>query len=212
MIGLVTPGILFPQYWAPADFFLLLLGCLIFARRVERWEWMARGVAVVAVLCAVIQAGAMAAEAVAQARGGFYGLAAVNGLRGRITAAMAPIEAAHPRCHGDLISAFAATAVGSGLRVAPISSEGPFMMRLDPVLKGRADWFRNYSDVNRYLSARSVLMIGYDPGTGFEGAMRDYAAANGFRSVGLGSFLGHGVTLEVPRGCGGTSVGFDAAK
>jgi len=203
MIGLVTPAILFPQYWAPPDFLLVVLGCLIFARRLEARP----RVAVLVVSLALLLAGWRSVQMVGEARGqlaaGNYSIIAVPGLQKRITAVMAPIDARHPGCHGELISAFATPAVGSGVAIARISSEGPFIMRLDPVLASKAAWFRGYSDVSRSLTPASLIMIGYDPGTGFEATMREYASGRGFRAVGVGQFMGKEVVMEVPAGCGG---------
>jgi len=48
-----------------------------------------------------------------------------------------------------------------------------------------------------------LVMVGYDPGIGFETVMRNYAAGHGFRTVGVGEIMGKDVVLEVPGGCVG---------
>jgi len=203
MVGLVTPAILFPQYWAPPDFLLVVLGCLVFARRLEAHSRVAAMIVGVALLVAGWRSVQMIDEARGQLRAGNYGVIAVRDLRERLAAVMGPIDARYPGCHGDLISAFATPAVGSGVGIARISSEGPFMMRLDPVLAQKAAWFRGYSDVSRALTPASLVMVGYDPGIGFETVMRNYAAGHGFRTVGVGEIMGKDVVLEVPGGCVG---------
>ena len=198
MIGLVTPAILFPQYWAPPDFLLVLLGCLIFARRVAAKPRLAAPIVGAALLIAAVRAAQMIAEAHAQYVSSTYGVIAVGDFRARLAATMAPIEAG---CHGDLITAFATPAVGTGIRVAPISSEGPFMMRMDQVFVVNAPAFRQYSDVTRYLTPSSVILTGAYPGTPYETVMVNYALSHKFRAVDEGRFMWAKATLYLPAGC-----------
>jgi hypothetical protein len=197
MIGLLAPGILFPQYWAPVDFSLLLIGCLAFERASESNRVVSTAIMIAAIGAAFSHSAKIISDASAQWKDDAYGIVAVQEEQTRFADALKKLS---PGCHSELISAFAAAAA-SGVDLDSISSEGPFMMRMDGVFKSHAPWFRDYSDVSRHLKPTSLLLVGYHPGTPYENEMRRYATLHDFRDIELGRLFGMQTQLEVPPGC-----------
>jgi hypothetical protein len=61
--------------------------------------------------------------------------------------------------------------------------------------------------VTRYLTPRSLILSGfynddsYEPKSGFQNVMENYAHAHHFQAIGLGRFMHRPISLYVPPEC-----------
>jgi hypothetical protein len=214
LFGAVTPGIVFNKYLALPGFVLFLLVAvlsdrLLFRSRLaaaQRRQFAAMIVTVVVVL-GVYRSIDLVTEAAKRSQDGVYGITAVARFRDTLDEAIAAIDAKHPGCHGALVTAAGAPAVGASATISPVSAAGPFIMRLDAVFAQLAPDYRRFSDVGRYLAPNSLILTGfygdatYEPVSPFEKTMVDYAAGNGLVPIDLGSFMDRPMVLYVPAAC-----------
>jgi hypothetical protein len=214
LIGAVTPGVIFQQYEAGPAFAVFLFAVLYLDRlwRSDRLRpiWRRAGpiaTALLALSYGAAQAYDLAHETLGKQRDGAYGIVAVANARARIAKVIAEIDAAHPHCHGDLVTAVGVPAIGSGATFSPISSVGSFAMRLDPIFKTEAPDWRWMSDPTRYLTPRSLILSGFyvdpwvEPKSPFEPVMDGYAASHGFQAIPVGPFIYKPIVLYVPPQC-----------
>src|SRR5262249_2107144 len=140
LIGAVTPGVIFKQYWAgPAFAFFLLLALYLdrlwlSGRLAPAIAPRARLIAAsIALVLGVGQAAKFTAQPLERQRAGVYGITAVARTQAVLKQTIAAIDRAHPYCHDELVTAFGPPAIGAGATFAPISSTGAFAMRLDDI-------------------------------------------------------------------------------
>jgi hypothetical protein len=214
LVGAVTPGVIFQQYEAgPA--FAVFLFAVLYLDRLWRSDRLAPiivrtgpiAAALIALSYGAAQAYDMTRETLGKQRDGAYGIVAVAEARARIAKVVAQIDAAHPHCHDDLVTAVGVPAIGTGVTFSPISSVGSFAMRLDPIFKTEAPNWRWISDPTRYLTPRSLILSGFyvDPGvepkSPFEPVMDGYAASHGFEAIPVGPFIYKPIILYAPPQC-----------
>jgi len=210
LVGAVTPSIVFPQYLAAPAFLIFLFLALYSDRLLAALPQQTnlRLAAVSAVATLGLWRGAVVVdETAARLASGNYAITAVSAMRERLSDVIDEIDRKRPGCHGDLVSAFADLALGTGVTISPVSATGPFIMRLDSVFAERAPAFRRFSDVTRYLSPRALILSGfynddaYEPASAFQNVMENYARAHRFDAVRMGSFMYRPIVLYVPEAC-----------
>jgi hypothetical protein len=214
LFGAVTPGIVFNKYLALPGFVLFLLIAVLADRLLFRSRFAAvrRRQFAAAIVSAVVLLGLcrsveLVADTAKRSEDGVYGITAVARFRDTLDETIAAIDAKQTGCHGALVTAAGAPAVGAGATISPVSAAGPFIMRLDAVFSRLAPEYRRFSDVGRYLAPNSLILTGfygdatYEPVSPFEKTMVDYAAGNGFVPVDLGSFMDRPMVLYVPAAC-----------
>ena len=204
IVGAVTPGVIFQQYYAAPAFAIFLFLALFLDRRAQAVRIAAIAILVVLGAWRIVVSVQQASERQAQ---GLYAITAVPRTRDRLAQTVAAIDRAHPACHGDLVTAFGVPAIGAGVRLSPIASAGSFAMRLDYIFAADAPAWRWLSDATLYLTPRSLIMSGfyndpsYEPRSDFEGVMNSYAAEHHFARLPLGRYMDRDIFLYTPAGC-----------
>ena len=214
VVGAITPGTIFQQYFAAPAFAIFLLASLYIERltHVDRFaarflNMAGRAALVLAMGLSVVRAYALAHETVLRQREGIYAISAVARMRHELSQIIAAIDTAHPGCHGDLVTAFGVPAMGTGAMLARIDSAGPFAMRLDAIFARKAPQYRWMSDPLRALTPRSLILSGFyvdsltEPNSPFEPVIDGYASSHNFDPIALGNFIYRPIVLYIPRAC-----------
>jgi hypothetical protein len=214
VFGAVVPGITFDKYWAPPGFIMILFACIcgdrvLASARIDerRRRQFSLGAMCIVIIISAYRSYELVAEATTWTRDGVYAITAVARMRDKLAGVIAAIDRKQPGCHGELVSPVGVPAIGTGVAISPITASGPFIMRLDEVFVQEAPDYRRYSDITRYLSPTVLLLAGfyddasYEPKSPFEKIISDYAAANQFSAITLGSYMYKRLVLYVPAGC-----------
>ena len=204
IVGAVTPGVIFQQYYAAPAFAIFLFLALFLDRQPQAVRFAA---AMVLVLLGSWRIFDLVPQAAARQAAGTYAITAVPVTRDRLAKVVGTMDRAHPGCHGDLVTAFGVPAIGAGVKLSPIASAGSFAMRLDYIFVANAPTWRWLSDATRYLTPGSLILTGFyndtsdEPRSDFESVMNDYAARNHFVRIPLGSFMNRMIFLNAPASC-----------